>query len=98
MRTGALEHEGHGIGAVIGLDGDDVIVAGALEHLGHVGEVDAHGDVAVAAVVLEALGSEEEGNQGNVAGVHRRAVEVGVVHQILDRLHHLLQQAPLHQP
>lgn len=86
-RTGALEHEGDGVAAIVGLEGDDVVVAGALEHLGHVVEVHSHGKIAVAAVVLEALGSEEQSHQRHVAGVHGlereprgRAVEVRIVH------------------
>lgn len=54
-RTGGLEHEGDGVGAVVSLDGDDVVIAGAAQHLGHVVKIHAHGEVAVAAVVLEAL-------------------------------------------
>ena len=46
-----------------------VVVVGALKHLGHVVEVDAHREVAVAAVVLEAVGAEllrrEEGRTEN---------------------------------
>jgi len=30
LLTGGFEHEGDGVAAVIGLDGDDVVVAGAL--------------------------------------------------------------------
>ncbi|KAM2617877.1 hypothetical protein COP2_035808 [Malus domestica] len=97
-QIGAFEHEGDGIAAVVSLDGDDVIISGAPEHLGHVAEVHTHGDVAVASVVLEALRSEKEGNECHVAEVHDlkgevggRVVEVGVVHQVLDRLQHLLQ-------
>lgn len=58
--TRAFEHEGNAVSAVIGLDRDHVFVAGALEHLGHIVEVHAHGEVAVAAVMLEALRSEED--------------------------------------
>ena len=96
--TWTFEHEGDGITAVIGLEGDDIVVTGALEHLGHVVEVHAHGYVAVAAIVLEALGSEKKRHEGDVAGVHGLereagggAVEVGIVHEVLDRLHDLLQ-------
>lgn len=67
-------------------------------------EVHAHGEGAIAAEVLEAVGSEEEGNEGHVAGIHGLegeagggAVEVGVRHQILYRFQNLLQQASLHQ-
>lgn len=100
--TGALKHEGDGVAAIVGLEGDDVIVSGTLQHLGHVVEVHAHGDVAVAAIVLEALGSEEQSHQSHVARVHGlkrkpggRAVEVGIVHQVLDGLHNLLQERAL---
>lgn len=55
--------------------------------------------------MLEALGAEQERDERDVRGVHglqreagAGAVEVGVVDQVLDRLQHLLQQAPLHQP
>ena len=68
----------------------------------HVGEVHAHGHVAVAAVVLEAVRSEEEGHEGDVGGVHRLereavvgAVEVGIGDEILDGLEHLLQEGTL---
>ena len=49
-----------------------VVVVGALKHLGHVVEVDAHREVAVAAVVLEAVGAEllrsRKGTKGRVRG------------------------------
>lgn len=103
--TGAFKHESDGVAAVVGLDGDDVVVASAAKHLGHVVEVHAHGEITVAAVVLEALGSQKESNQCHVARVHGlegeargRAIEVGIVHQLSDRLQDLLQEAPLHQP
>ncbi len=88
--TGALEHEGDGVAAIVSLDGDDVIVAGALEHFGHVVEVHPHRHVTVTAVVFEALGSKEQSHQSHVAGIHGLegkasggAVEVGIVNQIL---------------
>lgn len=103
--TGALEHEGDGIAAVVGLQRDDVVVAGALEHFRHVVEVHPHGDVSVAAVVLEALRPEQQRHQRHVAGVHGLqrepgcgAVEVRIGNQLLDRFQNLLQQASLHQP
>ena len=34
VRTGGLEHEGHDVAGVVRLHRDDVVVAGALEHLG----------------------------------------------------------------
>lgn len=67
-------------------------------------DVHAHGAVAVAAEVLEAVEAEKQGDQGDVARVHgleghprRRAVEVGVRHQLLHSLQHLLQEAPMNQ-
>ena len=64
----------------------------------------AHGDVAVAAVVLEALKSEEERDEGNMVGVHGLegepyggAVEVCIVHELLDGLQNLLQEGALHE-
>ena len=91
--TRAFKHEGDSVTAVIGLDGDNVIISGALQHLGHVIEIHSHGDVPIAAVVLEALRSEEQSNKGYVAGIHSLeresgggAVEVGIVNQVLDRL------------
>ncbi|KAJ1390317.1 hypothetical protein SESBI_37532 [Sesbania bispinosa] len=100
--TRAFEHEGDGIAAIIGLDGDDVVVAGAFQHLGHVIEVHAHGDVAVAAVVLKPFRPKQQRHQSHVTGVHGlkgepggRAIEVRIVNQVLDRLEHLLQQGTL---
>ena len=58
--TGRLEHEGEGVASVLGLEGDDVVVSGALEHLGDGREVEAEGDGAVAAVVLKALAAHQE--------------------------------------
>lgn len=57
--TGAFEHEGNGITPIVSLDGDDVIVPGALEHLGHVAKIHTHGDAPIATIVLEALRSEQ---------------------------------------
>lgn len=55
-----------------------------------------HADVAIAAVVLEAVCPQRERHQADMAGVHRLqaeaavvAVEVGILDQVLDRLHHL---------
>ena len=54
--------------------------------------------------MLEAFGSEQEGDERHVAGVHGLegeagggAVEVGVVDEILDRFQHLLQERALNQ-
>ena len=96
----ALKHEGDGVAAVLSLHGDDVIVAGALEHLGHVVEVHAHAEGAVAPEVVEAVRAQHEGHEGDMGRVHgleaepgRGAIKVGICHQILDGLQHLLQQS-----
>ena len=67
---GRLEHELNLIAVVLGLERDDVVVAAALEDLGHAAQVDAQGNVAVRAVKLEALGAKEKGNERHVRGIH----------------------------
>jgi len=106
--TGRLEHEDNAIGpAILGFDGEDVVVVGAAENLGHVGEVQAHGEVAVAAVVIEGIGAEEERDERDAAGVHglelqarAREFEVGLTEQVADaeRLQDILEEGRLHQP
>lgn len=68
-------------------------------------EVDAHGDVAVAAVRVEALGAHGELHQRDVRGVHalqtdaaRAQVPAGLRDEVLESLQHLLQQRALNQP
>lgn len=68
-------------------------------------EVHAHGAVAVAAEVVEAVGAEKEGDERDVAGVHGLegeagggAIEVGIGDQLPDCFQHLLQEAALNQP
>mmetsp|Transcript_25393 Transcript_25393/g.51039 ORF Transcript_25393/g.51039 Transcript_25393/m.51039 type:complete len:239 (-) Transcript_25393:158-874(-) len=65
-----LKHEGHGVGLVIRLESDDVVVIAALEHLAHVCQVDAQRDVAVAAEMVEAVGTQQQRHERHVAGVH----------------------------
>lgn len=69
--TWRLEHEGEGVGLVLGLECDDVLVAGALEDLAQVAQVQAQRDVAVAAEVVKALRSQLQRAQGHVRRVHR---------------------------
>lgn len=68
----------------------------------HVGQVHAHGHVAVAAVVLEPVVAQQQRDERDVRAVHRLqrepvagAVEVGVGDEVLDGLEHLLQEASL---
>ncbi|KAH0459628.1 hypothetical protein IEQ34_012442 [Dendrobium chrysotoxum] len=103
--TRAFEHESNSVAAIVSLDGNNIIVSSTLEHLGHVIEVHPHGNIPIAAIVLETLGSEEQRHQSNMARVHglkgeprRRTVEVGISDQIFDRLENLLQKTTLHQP
>lgn len=97
----ALEDEVQDVGRVLGLEGEDVLVLGRAEHLGERGQVDAQGDVAVAAVGREALGLEHHGHQRDVRVVHGLqrdarviAVEVTVLHQIFDGVDHLGASQP----
>ena len=70
----------------------------------HIGQVHAHAQAAVAAVVVEAIAAQQQRDERHVRGVHglqaearRRAVEVRIGHQVLHGLQHLLQQAALRQ-
>lgn len=100
--TLALKSEGDHAAGVLGPEGDGIVVTGALEDLGHGAQVDAELEAAVAAVVLEALGVEHEGDQRDVARVHGlegdalgRAVEVGIGDEVLHGLEDLLEQTGL---
>mmetsp|Transcript_37364 Transcript_37364/g.98845 ORF Transcript_37364/g.98845 Transcript_37364/m.98845 type:complete len:345 (+) Transcript_37364:1-1035(+) len=97
-----LEHEGHGVRLVVGLERDDIVIVAALEHLAHGGQVDTERDVAVAAVVVEAIGTQEQRNERHMARVHglqrdasRRAVEVGLSDEVLHGLGDLLEHTAL---
>ena len=98
QRVAGLERVSH----VLSLDGDDVIVVGAFQDLGERGHVHADAHIAVAAVVLEAVGLELHSDQGHVGGVHglqgdasAGAVEVGLGHEVLDGLDELLEKGSL---
>ena len=71
---------------------------------GSPGEVHAHGQVAVAAVRVEALGAQGELHQGDMGRVHalqvhaaRADVPAGLVDEVLKCLKHLLQDGALDQ-
>ena len=68
--TAIFEEEGDARGVFFGLEGDDVVVTGALHDLGQVLDVEAEGHVLEASVSLETLFLEVEGNQGNMGGIH----------------------------
>ena len=74
----------------------------ATRHTYHVAEVEAERDGAVTAVVVEAVAAEHEGAERHVRRVHgleREAglltVEVGITHEITDRLNDLLEKVAL---
>lgn len=68
------------------------------------GEIHAHDEVPVAAVLVEPLGAEVEGHERHVRVVHGLqldprvgAVPRRLVQQVLDGLQDLLEEAPLHE-
>ena len=70
LLVGRLEHEGDGVGLVLRLDRDNVVGVGALQDLAHAAEVHAHGELAVATELVEPVGPQGHGHQGDVAVVH----------------------------
>ena len=87
----ALEDQVDNIRSIFRLEGQNVFVLGASEHLHEGGEVDAEGDVAVAAERGEGLGFEHHGDEGDVGTVHGLegdagviAVEVAVLYEVFD--------------
>ena len=99
---GALEAYVERVGGILSLQRQDVIVLGGSQNLGQGHQVDTEGDVAVATVGAEGVGLEHHGDQGNVGVVHGLqrnarviAVEVAVLHQVFDGVHHLLQDVRL---
>lgn len=92
----ALEHQVDSIGRVLRLQRENVFILGGAQDLGQRGQVDAQGNVAVAAVRREALRLQKHGHQGNMGVVHGLegnsrviAVEVAVLHKIFDGLNDL---------
>lgn len=93
VRLSALEHEVDHIGRVLSLQGQDIVILSGTEHLGQGNQVDAQGDVAVAAVRGESFGLQHHRDQGNMGVVHGLqgdtgviAVEVAILYEILDRI------------
>jgi len=89
----ALEHQVENVGRILSLEGQDVIVLGSAEDLGEGGEVNAEGNVAIAAERFKAFCLEQHSDQGDVAVIHGLegdaaviAVEVAVLHEVLDRI------------
>lgn len=101
----ALEDEVEHVGRVVGLERQEVFVLGSAQNPGEGDEVDAEGDVPVAAEGREGLGLEHHGHEGDVTVVHGLerdarviAVEVAVLDEVLDGVDHLLQDRRLFKP
>lgn len=93
---GRLEDEVERVGRVLGLERQDVLVLGRAQHLRQGCQVHAQRDVAVAPVRRECLGLEHHGHERHVRVVHGLqrdarviAVEVAVLHQVLDGIDNL---------
>lgn len=68
--TGRFKHELDLIPIILRLERDDIIGSRALQDFSHVAQVDAQGNVAIGAVELETVFAKEEGDQGDVGGIH----------------------------
>ena len=91
-----LEHEGHSVGVVLRLDRDDVVVGRALQDLRHGAQVHAHSQLPVASELVESVGPQGHGDQGDVTVVHGLELDAsiatvprGLVQQVLQGLKHL---------
>ena len=65
-----FEHECNSVCVVLSLDGNRVVVVGALQDLCHVSQVHSHREIAVTTVLVEAIRSEVQRNEGHVRIVH----------------------------
>jgi hypothetical protein len=91
VALGTLEDQVDDIRRILGLEGQDVFVLCAAQDFCEGGEIDAERKVAVAAERREGFGLEHHGDKGDVGVVHGLerdsrviAVEVAVLHEILD--------------
>ena len=99
VAVAALKDKVQHIRCVLSLDSEDILVLRRTENLGQRRKVNTKRDVAVASVWGKALGLEHHGHERDVRVVHGLegdtgviAVEVAVLHQILngiDNLHKL---------
>ena len=87
----ALKHQIDDIRRVFRLQRQNILVLRTPQHLHQRGEIDAEGDVAVAAEGREGFGFEHHGDEGDVGVVHGLegdarviAVEVAVLDEIFD--------------
>lgn len=87
---------------ILRLEREDIIWPGRAKDLRQGAQVDTERDVAVTAEPLESARLEQHRDQGNVGVVHGLesnarviAVEVAVLHQILNGVHDLLEDVGL---
>ena len=91
-----LKDEIQHVGRILGLERQDVLVLRRAQHLGQRRQVDAERDVAITPKGREPLGLKHHRHQRDVAIVHGLqrdaaviAVEVAVLHEVLDRINDL---------
>lgn len=99
-----LEHERQRISSIFRLEGDHVVISGALENFGQVTRVESEGERSVTSEVIESFGLEGNSHERNVRTVHGldgelvfAAINVGILNQILDGLNDLLEHLSLYQ-
>merc|ERR1719186_1541616 len=97
-----FEHEVNRITLVLGLNGDDVVIGSASENLSHAFQPHPHGELPVASELVEPVGPEIDGDQGDVRIVHGlqldttvAAIPSGFFQEVLQGLQNLLQQISL---
>lgn len=86
-----LEDEVDDIRRILGLDSENIVVLGGAKDFGKGAEVDAEGNIAIAAEGLEGFRAQEHGDKGNMGVVHGLerdarviAVEIAVLDEVLD--------------
>lgn len=79
IALGVLKHEIDNIWCILCFQGQDVLVLGTPQHFHEGTQVDAEGDVAVAAEGGEGFGFEHHGDEGDVRVVHGLEGDAGVI-------------------
>lgn len=94
LRT--LKHQVDDVRRVLCFECENIIALGGAQHFCKGVEVDAKGDVAVAAERAESVGREEHANEGDVGVVHGLecnagviAIEIAVLHKVFDGIDNL---------
>ena len=93
-----LELQVDNIRRIFRLEREDVFALRGSKNFGERGEVDAEGDVAIAAEGGEGFGFEHHRHESHVRVVHSLerdagviTVEVAVLHEVFDRIDHLFR-------